>query len=76
MDPNATLEMIREQLKAFYAERDAEFDAIALADMVAALDDWLSRGGFLPDAWKGQTYSRPDIVNGTGWTRGARFRQV
>ena len=33
-------------------------DAIAdmrgdIADCVAALDGWLSNGGFLPDAWKG-----------------------
>ena len=27
-------------------------DAARLAELVIALDQWLRRGGFLPDAWK------------------------
>lgn len=55
MDPNANL---REQ-RAIVArinssalnEGDA-FDVRRLAELAEALDEWLSEGGFLPDAWK------------------------
>lgn len=43
MDPDATLANIRRLL-------DGD-DPDALADAVAALDGWLTGGGFLPAAW-------------------------
>lgn len=43
MDPNATLNALRELL----AGDDGE-----VAETFAALDEWLSNGGFLPDDWR------------------------
>lgn len=45
MDPNKALENLREALKSGEHEESAE--------AAAALDEWLSKGGFLPDAWRG-----------------------
>lgn len=56
MDPN---ENLREQLRiaAWIADADGgdpdvEFYANHLAQLVIALNDWISRGGFLPAAWR------------------------
>ncbi len=48
MDPNKTLEDIREILATEddYVQRAGE-----LATLVQALDEWLTSGGFLPEAW-------------------------
>lgn len=43
MDPNATLAMIRDYI--------AEGDTEAATDLFGALDEWIVRGGFLPDHW-------------------------
>lgn len=48
MDPDATLRELREL--AARSAFDAD-DAIRFAQLVEALDGWLSRGGFLPKAW-------------------------
>jgi len=60
MDPNATLARLREAIAD--AERamdpesgsnDAEHESLSeITELAAALDEWLSRGGFLPDAWQ------------------------
>jgi hypothetical protein len=59
MDPDANLAELR-RIIARARERadsvgyDAVNDAIdldRLADLAEALDEWLSRGGFLPEAW-------------------------
>lgn len=54
MDPNETLRM----LHAAFLRLDASPDGFALAECAAqvselfeSLDEWLSKGGFLPDAW-------------------------
>lgn len=66
MDPNKALEDLRSAIatlrKAAEGDsNDAEIEAgHAVADAVEALDQWLSRGGFVPDAWEG---SRPDAWN-------------
>lgn len=56
MDPNATLKRIRELVEAVLDhdldDRDALDAAGYLADAVQALDQWLSKGGFLPEAWR------------------------
>jgi len=52
MDPNKTLEDIRGLIKAakydnvVYVE-----DADYMFELVESLDEWLSRGGFLPLDW-------------------------
>lgn len=47
MDPNATLAELREVVTA---ELEADpFSPVAMR--FAALDEWLSGGGFPPDAW-------------------------
>jgi hypothetical protein len=58
MDPNATLEELRKLVTKIHTDyQDTEGngidqdDADQLASMVAALDRWISRGGFLPKAW-------------------------
>jgi hypothetical protein len=48
MDPNETLRELRRILRA--GAWDAA-DAERVRELIEALDAWLSRGGFLPDAW-------------------------
>lgn len=61
MDPNATLAEIRQLVDKVYAARDnggmdgndEEYDALqALAENFRNLDEWLTRGGFAPHAWR------------------------
>lgn len=56
MDPSAALNIIRERMADVLAsETDDGFtdgDAIAtLVEYLQGLDEWLSRGGFLPRDW-------------------------
>jgi hypothetical protein len=44
MDPDAALKMLR-------AVIDTDECPQYLADLVGALDGWLTAGGFLPEAW-------------------------
>ena len=47
MDPNETLALIRE-----LCEKPVGLDTCEeLQPLVTALDEWMSRGGFLPDDW-------------------------
>ncbi len=50
MDPNANLE---EQRRLFaQLDNGIDFDALSrLAELAQALDEWLSKGGFLPRPW-------------------------
>ena len=55
MDPNATLEAIRNTIREIRTETDPERKADLadhLANYVEDLDDWLTRGGFAPWAWE------------------------
>jgi hypothetical protein len=56
MDPDANLAELRRIATRVLAAPSIEeidcADAERIADLVDALDGWLSRGGFLPDAWK------------------------
>ncbi len=52
MDVNATLEQIRSILKARKTKSLDDFDMAMLADLIEELDQWCSRSGFIPDAWK------------------------
>ena len=54
MDPNATLELLRKLLTDARSGGLAGMEAEALqevSDLFGALDQWLTRGGFLPDYW-------------------------
>lgn len=54
MDPNEALKQAREALQTWdnSLDRDEARDAAEqLARTFEALDQWLSRGGFLPNAW-------------------------
>lgn len=49
MDPNETLNRMRT-----ITSREAEWDNLTLAELAElfeAMDGWLTRGGFLPEAW-------------------------
>lgn len=55
MDSNAALARIREVVQELDGETD-EFKygqlGEELCQLVQGLDEWLSRGGFLPQAWE------------------------
>ena len=62
MDPNAALANLRDAtgLASALADGDpvdytAEQILADLAEAAEALDEWLSKGGFLPSAWAGRT---------------------
>lgn len=52
MDPNATLAHIRElnAQMSTHGELDGEETSL-LVELIENLDDWLSKGGFLPEPW-------------------------
>ena len=54
MDPDETLAQLRalakDTLSGEYATGDEP--AFELAELLTSLDEWLSRGGFLPNAWE------------------------
>lgn len=55
MDPNATLKEILTAVKEFDDAADTESAFAAAGTALEAfenLDEWLSKGGFLPDRWK------------------------
>ncbi len=60
MDPNANLEELRRLVARIQAAQDRDdggaaldnHDAWRMAELVEALDGWLSKGGFLPKAWE------------------------
>ena len=56
MDPDEALKNAREALRVYcrrYRDKGTGLvDADGLADAFEVLDDWLSRGGFLPRAWR------------------------
>ncbi len=52
MDPNAALAGIREIVAKSYRETGATLhDSSRLYDLTESLDAWLTKGGFLPEAW-------------------------
>lgn len=55
MDPNANLEELRELAQNTLADDSADDlpeKAAHLAELFVALDEWLTKGGFLPQAWE------------------------
>lgn len=72
MDPNTALVEMREHAGVCQTAKDGsdeEYDAmVALAEKFEALDEWLSKGGFLPTAWQ----PKPEVTKvtpeaPTGW---------
>ena len=60
VDPNETLRLLRASAKdiAETFDRDEEVasaDAAELASYVQALDEWITKGGFLPKEWEKRT---------------------
>lgn len=52
MDPNATLaEILHAAMCVIASDGLDHVRALDLAERVQSLDEWLTRGGFLPDAW-------------------------
>jgi hypothetical protein len=49
MDPTATLAEIRERLK--------HDDVARILELFTSLDEWISKGGFLPEQWQGDTHA-------------------
>lgn len=59
MDPNANLTKLRRLAQDLLeCDGDAPEEAVELAERAQALDEWLYRGGFLPQRWE-----RPDPVD-------------
>jgi hypothetical protein len=55
MDPNITLLKLHRAMRMMRDGIDGNGDLITAAELAemyfTALDEWLSNGGFLPDAW-------------------------
>jgi hypothetical protein len=52
MDPNATLQEIRELVSGIlHDDEPTDERTDRLAELVQALDEWLSKRGFLPVQW-------------------------
>jgi hypothetical protein len=53
MDPNENLKQQLAIARAILADKsDHSFGAVQLAELVEALDGWITKGGFLPDRWR------------------------
>jgi hypothetical protein len=52
MDVNLVLHEIRELTVKIANFEGESYDAHLLAEKVDALDNWMSKGGFAPDAWR------------------------
>jgi hypothetical protein len=54
MDPNQALQEIRATAEQIRDAPLATERELALEESVTALDEWLSKGGFLPEPWRGR----------------------
>lgn len=54
MDPNKTLEAIRAMYTAILEDGRIGSATRKLAEDIEALDEWLSKGGYLPLDWAGR----------------------
>lgn len=57
MDPNATLTQIRALAENEETFADTKGQIVSL---FLSLDDWLSAGGFLPEAWQSSFHVSPE----------------
>lgn len=55
MDPTVVLEEIRKLIKQYNEVTAPEFNAAhwayKLVGLIEGLDEWMSKGGFLPEQW-------------------------
>ena len=70
MDPNANLTEQRrliaklsDPLSPLYDEQDRQADLGRIVDLAQTLDQWISKGGFLPDAWNPRKAGRCTTVS-------------
>lgn len=57
MDPNEALRQLRLTIKQMRVDTDPairQAHADEIAEYFEALDEWLTRGGFLPEDWQGE----------------------
>jgi hypothetical protein len=59
MDPNANLKEQLELAKRLIDDNTDQDAAYRLAELVLALDEWIRKGGFLPEAWDKQLHFGP-----------------
>jgi hypothetical protein len=68
MDPNEALKNARNAYKTYLVASDKEdtslmaMSAAHLVDAFEALDEWLMKGGFRPDAWERAHEERARVV--------------
>ncbi len=56
MDPNATLARLRE-ISQWWNEGDADASDLETAvELFETLDEWLSKGGYVPNDWKSEEW--------------------
>jgi len=55
MDPNETLRMLRALTATILLLSSPDPLALQMAELVDDLDEWLTRGDFLPDSWAPST---------------------
>jgi hypothetical protein len=70
VDPNETLQRLREACRDLrQASSIAQSDDAAelLAEHAESLDEWLTRGGFLPAEWLWRAGVQPDAWQATVW---------
>jgi hypothetical protein len=51
MDPNECLRKIRNLVEKSSGKELDSFEVDMLCELFQALDDWIMRGGFLPEQW-------------------------
>lgn len=51
MDPDATLAQIRELITQQQTDDLNDTDTANLVELIDSLDEWLTKGGFLPTEW-------------------------
>jgi hypothetical protein len=69
--PNEALTTIRDQIASFLRDGD-DVDCTAALEAMHALDGWLARGGFLPDAWR---TDRHGLLTGNDYLASERGQQ-
>ena len=62
MDPDANLKELLEQSRA-WQETETTSSADRMAELVIALDEWIRKGGFLPQVWGKVGHSSPPPVH-------------
>jgi hypothetical protein len=72
MDPNAALQALRAALGDYdlaIHKKVADVAADRALDAARALDEWLSKGGFAPDAWRSDPHAAALAKAGldSGW---------